>query len=139
MASCARERICNPTSARRRAAPQLALAQGMLARNSPRTAERRGIRDGDRVSARLASRSGERAPRAQVTSGGAGRGLHDVPSPDTRANVITTDYSDWATNCPNTRSPPCRSRRRTVRHAGRRTMESSAARAAAFASVEAAE
>ncbi len=30
----------------------------------------------------------------------AGRGLHHLPSPDTQANVITTDYSDWATNCP---------------------------------------
>jgi hypothetical protein len=39
------------------------------------------------------------AARASHRSGGARRGLHDVPSPDTQANVITTDYSDWATNC----------------------------------------
>jgi formate dehydrogenase major subunit len=49
--------------------------------------------------ARLASPRARRR-RARKSSIGAGRGRNDVPSPDTQANVITTDYSDWATNCP---------------------------------------
>jgi formate dehydrogenase major subunit len=28
------------------------------------------------------------------------RGLHHLPPPGTQANVITTDFTDWATNCP---------------------------------------
>ncbi len=66
----------------------------------PHDAEDRGIRDGDWV--RLASRAGETALRAlHHRARAAGRRLHDLPSSPTRgANVITTDYSDWATNCP---------------------------------------
>ena len=40
------------------------------------------------------------AARADHRPGRAGRGLHHLPPPDTQANVVTTDYSDWATNCP---------------------------------------
>ena len=29
-----------------------------------------------------------------------GRRLHHLPLPDSGANVITTENSDWATNCP---------------------------------------
>jgi formate dehydrogenase major subunit len=65
----------------------------------PSDAEVRGIKDGDWV--KLASRSGETTLHAQITD----RVLPGVVyttfhHPDTQANVITTDYSDWATNCP---------------------------------------
>ena len=62
-------------------------------------AELRGIADGSWV--KLASRVGDTIMRARITD--------EVPAgvvyttfhfPESGANVITTDYSDWATNCP---------------------------------------
>ncbi|MCX7306191.1 MAG: formate dehydrogenase subunit alpha [Hyphomicrobiales bacterium] len=65
----------------------------------PHDAENRGIRDGDWV--RLASRSGETTLRAVITDRVAlGVVYTTFHHPDTQANVITTDFSDWATNCP---------------------------------------
>jgi formate dehydrogenase major subunit len=65
----------------------------------PHDAEQRGIRDGDWV--RLASRSGETTLRAVLTDKvAAGVVYTTFHHPGTQANVITTDYSDWATNCP---------------------------------------
>ncbi|HSO47662.1 MAG TPA: molybdopterin dinucleotide binding domain-containing protein, partial [Rhizobiaceae bacterium] len=65
----------------------------------PHDAEQRGIRDGDFV--RLASRSGETTLRATVTDRVAPGVVYTTfHHPDTQANVITTDFSDWATNCP---------------------------------------
>ena len=65
----------------------------------PFDAENRGIREGDYV--RLASRSGETALKAKVTDRVAPGVVYTTfHHPDTQANVITTDYSDWATNCP---------------------------------------
>jgi formate dehydrogenase major subunit len=65
----------------------------------PHDAEQRGIRDGDWV--RLASRSGETSLRAKITDRVAPGVVYTTfHHPDTQANVITTDYSDWATNCP---------------------------------------
>ncbi len=65
----------------------------------PHDAETRGVKDGDWV--RLASRSGETALRAQVTDRvSPGVVYTTFHHPETQANVITTDYSDWATNCP---------------------------------------
>jgi len=65
----------------------------------PHDAEGRGIRDGDWI--RLASRSGETTLRAQITDRvSPGVVYTTFHHPDTQANVITTDYSDWATNCP---------------------------------------
>ena len=65
----------------------------------PHDAEQRGIRDGDWV--RLHSRSGETTLRAQLTDRVAPGVVYTTfHHPDTQANVITTDYSDWATNCP---------------------------------------
>ncbi|WP_417589502.1 formate dehydrogenase subunit alpha [Pararhodobacter oceanensis] len=62
-------------------------------------AENRGIRNGDLV--RLASRSGETTLRAEITDRvSPGVVYTTFHHPDTQANVITTDYSDWATNCP---------------------------------------
>ncbi len=65
----------------------------------PHDAEERGITDGDGVT--LASRVGETTLRARVSDRmPAGRGLHDVPLSGSGANVLTTENSDWATNCP---------------------------------------
>jgi formate dehydrogenase major subunit len=65
----------------------------------PHDAEQRGVRDGDWV--RLASRAGETTLRAQLTDRVAPGVVYTTfHHPDTQANVITTDFSDWATNCP---------------------------------------
>ncbi|MCV9936359.1 formate dehydrogenase subunit alpha [Boseaceae bacterium BT-24-1] len=65
----------------------------------PFDAESRGIKDGDLVA--LASRSGDISLRAEVSErmqpGVVYTTFHHA---ETGANVITTDYSDWATNCP---------------------------------------
>jgi formate dehydrogenase major subunit len=50
---------------------------------------------------KLASRAGEISLRAKVTDRMAlGVVYTTFHHPDTQANVITTDFSDWATNCP---------------------------------------
>ena len=65
----------------------------------PHDAEVRGIKDGDFV--RLASRSGNTSLRATITDKvNPGVVYTTFHHPDTQANVITTDFSDWATNCP---------------------------------------
>ena len=65
----------------------------------PHDAEQRGIRDGDWV--KLASRAGETTLRALITERVAPGVVYTTfHHPDTQANVVTTDYSDWATNCP---------------------------------------
>jgi formate dehydrogenase major subunit len=65
----------------------------------PHDAEQRGIRDGDWV--KLVSRSGDTALRALITKRVAPGVVYTTfHHPGTQANVITTDYSDWATNCP---------------------------------------
>lgn len=65
----------------------------------PHDAENRGIRDGDLV--RLASRKGETSLRAQVTDRVAPGVVYTTfHHPETQANVVTTEYSDWATSCP---------------------------------------
>jgi formate dehydrogenase major subunit len=65
----------------------------------PHDAEQRGVRDGDWV--RLASRAGETTLRALITERVAPGVVYTTfHHPDTQANVITTDFSDWATNCP---------------------------------------
>jgi formate dehydrogenase major subunit len=65
----------------------------------PHDAENRGIRDGDWVG--LRSRAGETTLRALITERVApGVVCTTFHHPATQANVITTDYSDWATNCP---------------------------------------
>ncbi|MEJ2030459.1 MAG: formate dehydrogenase subunit alpha [Maritimibacter sp.] len=65
----------------------------------PHDAEQRGIRDGEQV--RLASRTGETTLRAKITDRvNPGVIYTTFHHPDTQANVVTTDYSDWATNCP---------------------------------------
>ena len=50
---------------------------------------------------RLASRAGETTLRAKITERVAPGVVYTTfHHPDTQANVVTTDYSDWATNCP---------------------------------------
>ena len=65
----------------------------------PHDAENRGINDGDWIS--LVSRSGETTLRARFSDrmqpGVVYTTFHHAES---GANVVTTDFSDWATNCP---------------------------------------
>jgi len=65
----------------------------------PLDAENRGLMDGAWV--RLASRTGETTLRLAVTDRVAPGVVYTTfHHPATQANVVTTDYSDWATNCP---------------------------------------
>jgi formate dehydrogenase major subunit len=65
----------------------------------PHDAEERGISEGDWVG--IASRSGETVLRAMVSERmQAGVVYTTFHFPESGANVITTDNSDWATNCP---------------------------------------
>ena len=65
----------------------------------PHDAEHRGIRDGDWVA--LVSRAGETSLRARITDRVAPGVIYTTfHHPGTQANVVTTEYSDWATNCP---------------------------------------
>jgi formate dehydrogenase major subunit len=65
----------------------------------PHDAEQRGIKEGDLV--RLASRVGATTLHAHITDRVAPGVVYTTfHHPDTQANVITTEYSDWATNCP---------------------------------------
>jgi formate dehydrogenase major subunit len=65
----------------------------------PHDAEHRGIRDGDVVM--LASRAGETALTARISERmQPGVVYTTFHHPLSGANVVTTDNSDWATNCP---------------------------------------
>ena len=65
----------------------------------PHDAEQRGIWDGDWV--KLESRVNATALRAHVTERVAPGVVYTTfHHPETQANVVTTEYSDWATNCP---------------------------------------
>jgi len=65
----------------------------------PHDAEQRGIRDGDLVC--LKSRVGETTLRVDVTERVAPGVVYTTfHHPESGANVVTTDNSDWATNCP---------------------------------------
>jgi formate dehydrogenase major subunit len=65
----------------------------------PHDAEQRGVRDGDWC--RLQSRAGETTLRALITERVAPGVVYTTfHHPTTQANVITTEFSDWATNCP---------------------------------------
>jgi formate dehydrogenase major subunit len=65
----------------------------------PSDAENRGLASGDY--ARLTSRTGETTLRVQVTDRVAPGVVYTTfHHPTTQANVVTTDYSDWATSCP---------------------------------------
>ena len=65
----------------------------------PSDAELRGIKEGDLVS--LASRKGEISLVATITDRvQPGVVYTTFHNPETGANVVTTEHSDWATNCP---------------------------------------
>ena len=65
----------------------------------PHDAEDRGVRDGDWVT--IQSRAGATTLRALITDRVAPGVVYTTfHHPATQANVVTTDYSDWATNCP---------------------------------------
>lgn len=65
----------------------------------PHDAEQRGVTDGSWV--KLASRAGETSLRAKITERVAPGVVYTTfHHPMTMANVVTTEYSDWATNCP---------------------------------------
>jgi len=62
-------------------------------------AEDRGIRDGDMI--KLASRAGETTLRARISERVAPGVVYTTfHHPLTQANVVTTEYADWATDCP---------------------------------------
>lgn len=65
----------------------------------PVDAEARGVVDGDWVA--VHSRAGDTALRAKVTERVAPGVVYTTfHHPESGANVVTTDNSDWATNCP---------------------------------------
>ncbi len=65
----------------------------------PHDAEYRGIRDGDLVA--LTSRAGETTLHARVTERmQPGVVYTTFHHPETGANVVTTEFADWATDCP---------------------------------------
>jgi len=65
----------------------------------PNDAEERGIAEGDWVG--IASRAGDTVLRAKVTDRVQPGVIYTTfHFPESGANVITTDNSDWATNCP---------------------------------------
>ena len=65
----------------------------------PHDADERGIADGDWVG--IASRAGETVLRAKVTERVQPGVIYTTfHFPESGANVITTENSDWATNCP---------------------------------------
>jgi len=66
---------------------------------NPTDAEGRGINEGDWVG--IGSRAGQTVLRARVTERVAPGVVYTTfHFPESGANVITTDNSDWATNCP---------------------------------------
>jgi formate dehydrogenase major subunit len=65
----------------------------------PHDAEDRGVKEGDWVG--IVSRAGETTLRARITERvQPGVVYTTFHHPESGANVITTDNSDWATNCP---------------------------------------
>jgi formate dehydrogenase major subunit len=65
----------------------------------PSDAETRGVQDGALVS--LTSRKGDITLRATITTRvKPGVVYTTFHNPETGANVVTTEYSDWATSCP---------------------------------------
>jgi formate dehydrogenase major subunit len=65
----------------------------------PWDAENRGIQDGDLVA--LVSRAGETTMRARISERmQPGVVYTTFHHPESAANVVTTEYADWATDCP---------------------------------------
>ena len=87
-------------SAPRRGAPTTSSGTRRTASRFIRTTPRSAAsRDGDWV--KLVSRAGETSLRALLTERVAPGVVYTTfHHPNTQANVVTTDFSDWATNCP---------------------------------------
>jgi len=65
----------------------------------PTDAENRGLKEGDWT--KLASRTGATTLRVTITDRVAPGVVYTTfHHPATQANVVTSEYSDWATNCP---------------------------------------
>jgi formate dehydrogenase major subunit len=85
----------------------------------PHDAEDRGIRDGDMV--KVSSRAGQTRLRARITERvPPGVVYTTFHHPESGANIVTTENSDWATNCPEYKVTavqvmPVARRRKTVR------------------------
>jgi len=85
--------------AQTRRTPNVLWHDGDVLEIHPSDADNRGIKDGDWV--KLASRTGETTLRALVTDRVAPGVVYTTfHHPSAQVNVVTTDYSDWATNCP---------------------------------------
>ena len=85
--------------AQTRRTPNVSWHEEDLLEIHPHDAEQRGVKDGGWV--KLVSRSGETSLRAKITDRVAPGVVYTTfHHPMTQANVITSDYSDWATNCP---------------------------------------
>ena len=85
--------------AQSRRTPNVAWHKEDLIEIHPHDAEERGVQDGDWVG--ISSRSGQTVLRAIITERvQPGVVYTTFHHPESGANVITTDNSDWATNCP---------------------------------------
>ena len=87
-----------------------------------------------------ASRAGETTLRALITDRVAPGVVYTTfHHPDTQANVITTDFSDWATNCPEYKVTAVQVARPTARRDWQRNTTSRRALAPDRGQLEAAE
>ena len=87
------------TSVLRREGPRTSFGTQRTCSDPPYDAEERGVIDGGWVA--LASRAGETELRAHITDRvPQGVVYTTFHHPVTGANVVTTEHSDWATNCP---------------------------------------
>ena len=85
--------------AQSRRTPNVAWHKEDLIEIHPHDAEERGVQEGDWVG--ISSRSGQTVLRAKITERvQPGVVYTTFHHPESGANVITTDNSDWATNCP---------------------------------------
>ena len=85
--------------AQSRRTPNVAWHHEDLIEMHPHDAEERAVQDGDWVG--IASRSGETVLRVKITERvQPGVVYTTFHHPESGANVITTENSDWATNCP---------------------------------------
>ncbi len=91
----------------------------------PHDAEFRGIAHGDRVA--VSSRSGETVLRADLTERvQPGVVYTTFHHPESGANVVTTENSDWATNCPEYKVTAVQVRRTTERSAWQHDFDATA-------------
>ncbi|MBL8948104.1 MAG: formate dehydrogenase subunit alpha, partial [Myxococcales bacterium] len=91
----------------------------------PHDAEFRGVADGDLVA--VTSRAGETVLRAEITERvQPGVVYTTFHHPESGANVVTTENSDWATNCPEYKVTAVQVRRTTERSVWQREFDATA-------------